>query len=289
MLFTRLQGAAQDRPFQLERGSLKDLHVYVIDNKLQITESLTGKDLKHFNLVYFELWAKATQQALAAAIYCNRHSIAFFSSETLHTTVTSKVGELVKMAENGIPLPATVLTSNRELKILFKTNPPINFPLVIKASSGYGGKDNYLVADLESLNTVLENNSKLEFIVQEFIPNDCDYRCIVVGNEIRLVLKRSRPNSSLSHLNNTSQGGIGELVALDSISKAGQQAVLKAARVLGRQEFAGVDLLFHAKTNQPYILEVNQAPQIEIGAAVDAKMATLLDYISARIDSGGAL
>lgn len=283
-LFSILSQAAAGKNIQLERGSLKDIQIYIQQNNMTVRESLTNKLLTDFKLVYFELWSKAPQQALAVALFCDRRSVPFFSRELLKIPAISKVGAMATLADNNISLPDTYMTSNRELRTVFEKNPPMAYPLIVKSSIGFGGKDNYLVKDYAALCKVLDDNPKLEFIVQEFIPNICDYRCLVMGGKIVLVLKRTRQAAGHSHLNNTSQGADGTVVPLNVISKLAQEQVLRAAKLIDRADFCGVDLIMHSKTNQPYILEVNEAPQIEIGVATDQKMNALLDYMQQRIN-----
>jgi len=288
MLFERLTKSAEGTDLQLFRGSLADLRVIIKNNSMSIIESLTGRDLSAFNLVYFELWYKAQQQALASARYLERKKVPYFSKEIYDILPITKVGELAVLADQSIPLPDTFISSAREIKKIFKNNPPISYPLIVKAADGYGGKNNYLVGSYGKLRNTLDNNKGVQFVIQEFIPNICDYRCLVLGGRIALVLKRSRDLKGMSHLNNTSAGAVGEVVALDVLPKNAQDAVLKAAKVLNRSEFAGVDLMLHRDTNQPYILEVNQTPQIEIGAEVDKKMFALLKYMQSRVGGSDA-
>lgn len=278
MLFKRLSEGAKGRNITLHRGALKDLQIEVKNNHLSIKESLTQRDVATFDVVYIELWYKAQQQALALSRYLDRAKIPYFSHE-LHTLLPmSKVGEIAVMADNDIPLPHTYVSSHRILKELFKKTPPISYPLIVKSADGYGGKDNHLVHSYQELKTVLDDNKQVDYVVQEFIPNDCDYRCIVLGGTIKFVLERRRQDSS-SHLNNTSAGAEGVEVPVESLTVEAQRAVLQAARVTNRSSFAGVDLMIDKYTGKPYILEVNQTPQIEIGAEVERKMEILLDYV----------
>jgi len=250
---------------------------------MSIVESLTGRDLSSFNLVYFELWYKAQQQALAAARYLERQKVPYFSEELNGIMPITKVGELAILADQSIPLPDTFISSSREILKLFKSNPPIQFPLIVKAANGYGGKNNHLVHTYGELKNILEKNKDLQFVIQEFIPNNCDYRCLVLGGKIALVLKRSRDMSGTSHLNNTSAGAVGEVIPTDTLHADVQQIVLKAAKTLNRFQFGGVDLMLHTETDQPYILEVNQTPQIEIGAEIDKKMTEMLNYMRKKV------
>lgn len=278
-LFDRLLTAAVGRNIELFRGSLKDLHIEIVDNQLQITESLTGRRIDSFDVVYFELWYKARQQALAAARYCEDHRIPFFSREILHLSRDTKIGELATMAGHGIPLPRTFTSSSTEILKVFRHNPPLNYPFIMKADDGYGGHNNFLIHDFAELEGKLTVHKNLTFVLQEFIPNDRDYRCLVMDGQIKLILRRMRDAAAYTHLNNTSAGADGQMVPLDTISDEAKETVLKAAKVMGRDSFAGVDLIIDSETSKPYILEVNQTPQIEIGAAIDEKMTALLDYM----------
>ena len=282
MLFDRFVEAANSRhsDLALYRGSLNDLHIQIADTHLTITESLTGRNIDTFDLVYFELWYKAQQQALAAARLLQRKDVPFFSKEIHEILPMTKVGELAVLADNDIAIPNTFMSSRREIKKVFKKQPPLEFPLIVKAADGYGGKNNYLVRDYARLVEILDENKDLQFVIQEFIPNDRDYRCLVIGGEISLVLMRSRDKAKDTHLNNTSAGAVGEVVPISVLTEEAQKIVLEAAKVLNRSEFAGVDLMLNSETGKPYILEVNQTPQIEIGAEVDKKMDAMLNYIS---------
>ncbi len=277
MLFSRLQDSANSKGLQLSRGSLKDLHIFVENGILRVVDSLTGKDLREFDSVYFELWYKAQPQSLVAAIYLNRHKIPFVSEELLSLIPMTKVGELGALSGHGVPIPNSFSSSNREIKSIFKSHSPIDYPLVVKADDAYGGKDNYLVSSYVELCEVLDQNKDKTFVVQEFIPNDFDYRCIVLGGEIKVVLKRQR--SGGGHLNNTSQGAEGTICEVSVLSEQMQSDVLQAARVTNRTSFAGVDLLVSNNGIGHYILEVNQTPQIEIGSNINVKMAAMVDHL----------
>lgn len=287
LLFTRLHAAAKQRSLQLYRGALADAQMTVIHNTLAVTESLTGRDVASFGLLYFELWYKSSEMALAAALYAKRHHVAFFSEELARLSAVTKVGELAVLSDNDLPLPNTFISSSTQIKKRFQIDPPLGYPLVVKAADGYGGNNNFLVRDYGALQKVLDDNKGIRFVVQEFIPNDCDYRCLVLGGKVGLVLQRTRNADADTHLNNTSQGGAGAVVPVTNLSAAVRADVVKAARLLGRDEFAGVDLMFDSETGQHYILEVNQMPQIETGAETDQKMDALLTYMQSRLTDEG--
>lgn len=264
---------------KLYQGSLKDLQIEIINNQLKVTDSLTGRDIKTFDAVYFELWLKSSQQALAAASYLKQHNIPFISKETLNTLCYTKIGELARMAGGDVPLPRTFMSSHAEILRCFKDNPPFTYPFIAKAADTFGGKMNYLVKNYQELEAALIENKEQFFVLQEFIPNDCDYRILVMGGKIRLVMCRSRGDNADSHVNNTSAGGEGEFVPINTLSPKMQQDAILAAKKTMRDDFSGVDLIVDKNTGKHYILEINEAPAIQMGASPEVKIPVMLDFL----------
>ncbi len=278
-LFNPLKDVEKDYDLSLEQGSLKDLIIEIIDNSLVVTDSTTGKRLDEFDYVYFQLWLKAQQPALAAATYLERKGIPFVGHEILSTLATTKVGELVRLSDNNIPLPRSFMSSYSVTLDAFKSNPPIPYPFIAKASDAFGGNMNYLVHTYEELEEALSANKEMPFVLQEFIPNEFDYRVLIMGGEVKLLMKRSRNPESGSHLNNTSAGAEGVFVPVDSLTPQQHEDALAAARLTLRTDFAGVDLLVNSETGQHVILEVNEAPAIQMGAEPEQKIKTLMRHI----------
>lgn len=284
-IFTALKqtSAQQGRALSFTRSTLDELLIQVRSNALVVTDTVTGKELKQFDYVDFNWWEKAKQQALAAATYLNRHAIPFMNRSIVNLEASSKIGEMALMADSDISLPDTFISSGGQVLSVFRQNPPFPFPLIVKDADACGGKRNYLVDSYERLKEVIAENPDVDFLIQEFIPNDFDYRCLVIGSEIKVVIQRARNANADTHLNNTSAGGVGTTVPLDSIAADAQAMVLRAARSLGREQLCGVDLIIDKQTGMPYILEVNQPPEIELGAEPEKKTTALLDYIEADI------
>lgn len=278
-LFNPLKAVEQQYGVTLHRGSLKDLHIEIIDNSLYVTEALTGRPLDDFAYVRFELWLKSPQQALAAATYLERKHVAFSGHEATQVLCSTKIGEMVRMSDQGLPLPRTFMSSYRETLRMFKQQPPIAYPCVAKAADAFGGHMNYLVHDYAELKAALAAHREQFFVIQEYIPNDCDYRCLVMGGHIKLVLKRSRGADNTTHLNNTSAGAQGTFVPVSDLPEAVRRDALAAARATLRSDYAGIDVMTDKITGRHYILEVNEAPAIQTGEQPDVKIDTLMQYI----------
>lgn len=278
-MFDPLQDVQEKYGLRLFQGSLKDLHIEIINSQLQVNESSTGRSLDSFDAIDLEMWLKAPQQALAATLYSDRKGVPTTTREPLGVLCDTKVSEIVTMSESGIPLPHTFTSSSREIKKEFLDNPRFTYPFIAKASDTFGGKMNYLVTGYDELVKALDDHPEQTFILQEFIPNDCDYRILVMGGKIRLIMKRIRDKESGSHLNNTSAGADSEFVPIDSLSKEMQQSALKAAEVTRRSGFAGVDLIINKENGTHYILEVNDQPAIQVGSSPETKIPVFMEYL----------
>lgn len=272
----KLQAAYGLRLFQ---GSLKDLHTEIINNELIVTDSMTGRRLDSFDAVDLEMWLKAPQQALAATTFLDRKGIPMTTREPLGVLSDTKASELVTMSGGKIPLPNTFTSSQREILKVFKNDSKFAYPFIAKVADTFGGKMNYLVKNYRELQAALEAHPEHTFILQEFIPNDCDYRVLVMGGKIRLVMKRVRDSRSGSHLNNTSAGADAEFVPIETLSNDMRETVLEAARLTRREEFSGVDLIIDKHTNKYYILEVNDQPAIQVGASPEVKTPAFMEYL----------
>lgn len=286
-LFTPFVERGSKYGLQFSQGSLKDIHIIIKDNQLQVIESMTGKDLKSFEAVHFNMWDMAPQQALAAALYLQKLGIPTSNEEPLGILAATKVGEIARMADHGVALPNTFISSNRETLKVFKANPLFDYPFIAKAAYTFGGKMNYLVKNYQELEEALLAHPDQIFVLQEFIPNNFDYRVLVMGGKIRLVMKRERDTNSKTHLNNTSQGAAAEIVPVSSLSKAMQRDALKAAELTLRSGFSGVDLIINSVTGQHYILEVNNPPAIQVGLNIDEKMSVMMDYLKELSEKSG--
>ncbi len=281
LLFDPMAERAGDFGMEFYQGSLKDLQIYFEDGSMRIVESMTGMDLSEFDLVYFELFHKAQQQSLAAAKYLERHDIEYFTQEVSRFTPLSKLGQQALLADQNLPLPDGITTSVRQFKKLFKKRPPFAFPFVLKSIQAFGGNNNFLVNTYDELVRILDENKSDTFIAQPFIPNDFDYRVLILGGEIKLVIKRARQDDT-THLNNTSQDADAEFFSADVLTDAQKNDSIRAAKLVGREQFCGLDLLINKDTGEHVVLEVNEAPAIQLGAEPERKMQAMLEFMSVK-------
>jgi len=143
--------------------------------------------------------------------------------------------------------------------------PTISFPVIIKGSGGDRGTRVFKADNLDELETMVRELRKSEteegkrYMLQEYIPNDGDYRVLVLGEKVLGVMKRSSQNKD-EFRNNYSAGGKVEVADLPEEIK---QLAVKAARICGLA-VAGVDVAFRNNDRtRPVIWEVNKGPQFK--------------------------
>ncbi len=156
---------------------------------------------------------------------------------------------------------ATQMTAREK----FDDNDLYSFPVIIKGSGGDRGTRVYKADNLEELETLVRKLRKSEteegkrYMLQEYIPNDGDYRVLVLGKTVLGVMKRSSQDKN-EFRNNYSAGGSVEVAELSDEIK---QLAVKAAEVCGLW-VAGVDVAFRDyDINKPVIWEVNKGPQFK--------------------------
>lgn len=144
-------------------------------------------------------------------------------------------------------------------------SPPFKFPVILKGSGGDRGTRVFKADNLKELEKLVRQLRKSEteegkrYMLQEFIPNDGDYRVLVLGKKVLGVMKRSS-QSKEEFRNNYSAGGKVEVADLPEEVK---QLAVKAAEVCGLA-VAGVDVAFRDYDfKKPVIWEVNKGPQFK--------------------------
>lgn len=223
-------------------------------------------------------WYKQGKQAFyrdvaySAALYLKHHEIPFWNSEMGQQRSTTKLSCMVELALHGISVPDTLFSIDGSL---IKQPEP---PFVVKAISASRGQDNFLVRSSDHGSELL-TGSMNKYLAQPFMPNDHDLRVICFGGEPSLVLKRSRGESSDSHLNNTSQGGNAEWLELSDVDEKLLTVSREICIIMGR-EMGGIDFIPDASSPFGYsCLEVNAIPQLTSGHDTLKK----LDILAASI------
>lgn len=208
--------------------------------------------------VYFRVLSKYRSLALPLAQVLQDKGIPFVNSIVGAETFDGKVLDY-SLLYKEFPIPKTLVAYPEWIvKNTTLIHKHLSFPYILKTANGKMGLDNYLVDDTTNLQVILKNYSDSElFCLQQFIPNECDYRIIVIGYKAKQIYSRTRDASSTSHLNNVTQGAKRADFTTESMPEICTLAE-KAAKHL-RRDICGVDIIVDSSRRNMYILEVNSS------------------------------
>ncbi len=258
---------------------LESLEFYCHNNSVDIR--IDSQSIQDFSAVYIKHWHMAEEAAFIVSHYAMRHNIPVYPTECQRIVPKTKFGETFYMALHGLPVPDSVYFSSAKhfLRSVDSVVALLGGQYIFKATGGKKGADNYLVKSREQLEDIVSASPNQVFIAQKFIDNDGDYRIINFGDELKIAIYRTRGEGT--HLNNTSQGGDGELVPIDQVRDDVKRISLEAARLLGR-DIAGIDVVI-GKDDKAYLFEVNYSPQLTTGTYLDVKRKNLADFFQKTI------
>lgn len=261
------------------QGSLKNLVFEIRDSKLKITESMSGRDLKDFKAIYIRrLKTKTQEKVTALSIAAKAWGIDVINSENTNLQSFSKVTELVALALAGLPVPDTILAAKSEVKSMLKNDQWfLEFPLIMKSANASVGAHNFLVKSKKELKEILNQPEyeKTIFVYQQMVPNDGDYRFLITGNKVGVIIHRSAVEGD--HRNNTSLGASAKLKKESDFKPEVIKDAVLAAKALHR-ELCGVDILIDKETGKHYILEVNKKTMLDEGTFIPEKMRAVSKF-----------
>lgn len=236
-----------------------------------------SKGIEYFDVIYIRTWAGQERgHAIALAHIVQQLGIPCIDTELLHIGSSNKLSQYVVLYQGSIPIPRTIMGDPGLLQPYVERD-ALEYPLVLKNVFASRGNDNYLVRNSKQMNTLCQGHSGGTFIAQEYIPNNGDFRVLVMGGKAKMCIRRTAAKGS--HLNNISQGASAELVELDKIDGSILQLSEKAAGLFQR-DVAGVDVVVSSHDGRPYVLEVNRAPQIELAAFATEKAQLLAELLA---------
>ncbi len=275
LLDTSAQARGLDMHF--ETATYEDL-LHIVSDDAKIINTKTSEDIANYDLVYHRRWRAMPDRAMACTIYLKGKKVPSIDREAYGAGSINKLNQAWRFWEAGLPHPATVYTESetRQWMLAHLETVPFGFPMIMKGVEATRGNDNYLVRSAEELRQKFAENPNVIFVLQEFLPNDGDYRVIVCGDTPKLIMHRVAEKGK--HTNNTSQGGRAVLLDSDALPASVLADCVRAAQTFGR-DFAGVDVVLHRQTGKHYFFEVNRSPQVESGMYVAEKGAILAQYL----------
>jgi glutathione synthase/RimK-type ligase-like ATP-grasp enzyme len=270
-----------ERDIRIELHRYRDLMLRVEGGVMKLTLGIEGKDISEYDLVYFKTFVKNAELAAVTAAYAKLHNVPFVDTAVqLATGSDDKLYQYGVLSMYGIRVPDIWYMSPEHLKnnySLIKNF--LQLPFVLKDVNGRKGRHNYLITSKSEFKNACESAEAngVRLMAQKYIENDGDYRAIVLGNKLGLLVHREG-DKSVTHLNNTSVGSRATHLPIGALPGEAQKLSIDAAATL-QWQVAGVDLIQDKATGEWYCLEVNSSPELRAGAFVDKKQEALVEFL----------
>lgn len=272
--FSELAVELSDEHRQVEVASYHDLAMWISGEDTLITVFPTGVDLREYKKILVLSTSPSHRENYifsAVACYARKYNIEMVDDE--FTTIDGKLYSMWRFWETGVKVPKTAFGP---IEFLGAALNEFGGTAVLKAVDGTKGRDTYLVHSEKEIRKIMKKRADLRFILQDFVPNNGDYRVIVINFKPKMVIYRSANGKDFR--NNTSLGGKATLIPLKEVDPEVLELATEAAKVLNIK-IAGADVIENRNTNERSVLEVNRTPQLATGAFVDEKLAILRDLV----------
>lgn len=216
--------------------------------------------LVNFDLFYFRAVGSADEWASLLLQYAKKKQIPVVDEYLTDLGLEKRAKSVggVILAKNKVNYPRTSFASNKD--VLLTEAKKFQYPFVLKISrGGRQGMGTLLIKDEKVLARAIKGRiEKSGFLLQEYIPNDGDYRLMLIGYQVLGAFKRQKKEEKLV-LNRS----LGSSEKLKTVPEAVKKEAEKACRVL-KVEIASVDMVIDERDGRPVIVEVNEAPQFSV-------------------------
>ena len=232
------------------------------------------RPLSDFDLFYFRAVGGATEWAYLLLDYARKHKIPVVDEylQAWGPYRRAKSFSGIIFQKNGVNYPRTSFVSGE--KELLKEVRDYRFPFILKVSTGgRHGVGTFMIDKQSTLEKAIKGRLKRSsFLLQEYIPNDGDYRLMTVGYQVLGGFKRRQKEAGL--LLNRS---VGPSEVLKKIPDQVKNEAEKAVKVL-KVEIASIDMVIDERDQRPVIIEVNEAPEFRVfgkRTGIDVGLATV--------------
>jgi glutathione synthase/RimK-type ligase-like ATP-grasp enzyme len=261
-----------------------DIAFWIEAGQTHVYETVSGRDLAEFSLIQVLAYPRPTATLLSAiSAYLSHRGRPPLGATGI--SAPTKLYQLMTLAQNGLPVPATVYLPRHLLDNSFgPVAGRLGVPFVLKAMHGSGGRLNFLVDTQAEFRRLTGDpaHARVAFLAQQFIPNNGTFRILAFGRNIPIVMHRCSTDGT--HLTNTQRGGHATLFEPESFDAEVMAMVARATLLMG-YEVAGVNVVQDRHTRQWYLLEVNCAPAIASGMFAAQKTRAYAEYLQTRLSA----
>lgn len=256
-------------------ASFEDIELFIEKNNVRAF--VKNEPFIKYKTVYFRRVGDERNLAFILSSIAKKNKILFIDKLYSVTNEPGKLKQTAAMALAGVSVPKTYYASQYDKKSLDNATKFLGLPVVIKISRSRKGLGVFLARTEDEALKIVKNRPRDEIIIQEFIPNNFDYRVLVLGNTLGCVIKRERSDKTKEFRNNVYLGASEEFMDISKVSLNIKKEAFHAARVADIQ-VAGVDVVI-GPDNKSYIFEVNRSPAFTFNEKISNELGSLAEYL----------
>ncbi|MDP1833849.1 MAG: ATP-grasp domain-containing protein [Candidatus Moranbacteria bacterium] len=281
--FLRLTGAELARKgVDFSVSSLEETEIQIEKNKVGL--SICGKPVTSWNNIYIRKVGRNRGVAHMLAHIAKKSGVNLidrYHEQTKDASDAAKITQMFRLALAGISIPKTYFAGSYPKKHLRNAVTYLKLPIVVKECNSSQGAGVFLAKNISELEKIiLERSSqddRKEIFLQEFIPNDFEYRILVTGSKVAVTEKKIRSEKE-AFRNNVHLGATEEFVDISTVGNRIKKEAVLAARTTHIQ-VAGVDVI-ERPDGSPVIFEVNSCPALTLDINISPEIKKLAEYLT---------
>lgn len=263
-------------------SSLEEAEFFIEKNKIELL--ICGNQIKDWDTIYLRKVGRNRGVAHMLAHMSKKAGINFidrYHEQTKDASDAAKIIQMFRLAEAGVSIPKTYFAGSYTKKHLRNAVVYLKLPIVIKECNTSQGAGVFLAKSVNELEKIiidrLEQDDRKEIFLQEFIPNDFEYRVLVTGNKVAVTEKKIRSKKE-AFRNNVYLGATEEFVDISTVGVRIKKEALLAAKITHIQ-VAGVDVV-EREDGSPIIFEVNSCPALTLNTKISPEIKKLAEYLT---------
>jgi len=284
-LFSKLITERLGKDIGVTLAVFSDLFIELDGNKIEVL--IGDKDIREFDLVYFRRIDHSLFPLSGSLAMClDKFGIKYFDTKFKEIGAGGdKFTSLVKLSIAKVRVAKTIFCPRE--KILEKKDliiSKLNFPIIAKDTSAQGNTGIFVLKKEEDFEALLKLREKrlsgtyVQFIFQQFLQINREYRLLVLGNSVRVVHKKDKRSYKKLTVTYEVPDLETEFVNIKQIPSSLKKISVKAAKILNI-EIAGVDACQLEKDSVPIIIEVNRGPGFEYDTDKSPEIIEVADFL----------
>jgi glutathione synthase/RimK-type ligase-like ATP-grasp enzyme len=261
-------------------ASFEDIEIFMETGKINLL--INDQPLQNWKTIYPRKVGRYRGLAFILATLSKKSEIFFidrFHEKIKDSSDAAKLVQMFRFAQNGVPITKTYYTATYSRKQMVTACKFLGLPIVVKQGNTAQGTGVYLAKTLKELTDILiliiGKENKGDIFLQEFIPNDFEYRIFVTGNKIGAAEKKIRTKAG-EFRNNVHLGAREEFVKIADVKKNILKIALKASRISNIQ-VSGVDIV--EANGRIVVFEANSCPGLTFDEKISPELKSLANYL----------